>query len=137
MTEPSEVQLDAAEYVAYATEIVSAYVSKNPVTPAELPSLIRSVHDCLAGLSGSEVVAAVLKPAVPVKKSIQDDFIICLEDGMKFKSLKRHLRSKYDMSPEEYRDKWSLPADYPMVAPGYSAQRSRLAKKMRLGKQKR
>lgn len=137
MTVASEGRLDTAEYVAYATEIVAAYVSNNAVGPSELPSLIRDVHDCLTGLSAGEPEPAVLKPAVPVKKSIQDDFIICLEDGMQFKSLKRHLRSKYDMSPEAYREKWNLPADYPMVAPGYSAQRSRLAKKMRLGKQKR
>lgn len=132
-----EDRQDSAECVAFAAEIVAAYVSNNAVGPAELPSLIRNVHDCLTGLSNAAPQPVVLKPAVPVNKSIQDDFIICLEDGMQFKSLKRHLRSKYDMSPEEYREKWNLPADYPMVAPGYSAQRSRLAKKMRLGKQKR
>ena len=122
------------DFVAYATEIVSAYVSNNLVDRGELPSLIRNVHRSLVELGGEEAQPEQQKPAVPIKKSVQQDFIVCLEDGLKFKSLKRHLRSKYDMSPEEYREKWGLPADYPMVAPGYSAQRSKLAKKMGLGR---
>ncbi len=125
---------DNGALIVYAAEIVAAYVGNNAVPAEELPNLIRIVHASLASLTGVEAVAAPLKPAVPVKKSISEDFLTCLEDGKKFKSLKRHLRTKYDMSPEEYREKWGLPADYPMVAPGYSRQRSKLAKKMGLGK---
>lgn len=131
----AQAQVERAEYVAYATEIVAAYVRNHAVDADEVPALIRSVHACLAGLGSVETEAEPLKPAVPIKKSVQKDYIICLEDGQKFKSLKRHLRSKYDMTPDEYREKWGLPPDYPMVAPGYSAQRSKLAKNMGLGKQ--
>lgn len=122
-------------HVAFATGIVSAYVRNNSVETAELPDLIRNVHAALVGLSiTGEPAPEPPKPAVPVKKSIYKDYLVCLEDGMKFKSLKRHLRSKYGLSPEEYRAKWGLPADYPMVAPGYSEKRSKLAKKMGLGR---
>jgi len=116
-------------------DIVSAYVGNNTVSAAELPGLIQSVHRALAGVSGgAEVVeAAPRDPAVPIRRSITPDFIICLEDGRKFKSLKRHLRTKYNMSPEEYRAKWGLPKDYPMVAPNYAKARSDLAKQMGLG----
>lgn len=119
-------------------EIVAAYVSNNPVPPADLPSLIESVHAKLASIvSGAQQeVVEPPTPAVSIKKSITPDFIICLEDGKKFKSLKRHLRTKYEMSPEEYRAKWGLPADYPMVAPNYAAARSELAKAMGLGAQR-
>lgn len=128
------VQLPA-QNVAYATGIVSAYVRNNTLDTADLPNLIRSVHAALEGLSrGGEAEPEPLKPAVPVKRSVFKDYIICLEDGQKFKSLKRHLRAKYGLSPEEYRAKWGLPTDYPMVAPGYSEKRSKLAKKMGLGK---
>ena len=123
-----------------AADIVSAYVSNNTVPASELPALIANVHRALAGTSGSGVVVAEpepLKPAVNPKKSVFPDHIVCLEDGKKFKSLKRHLRTHYDLSPEEYRDKWGLPADYPMVAPNYAAARSALAKKMGLGQQRR
>jgi len=137
MQDGDDTQVSPSDYVAFATEIVSAYVRNNAVDTGELPDLIRSVHRSLIELSGAEPAPEVQKPAVTVKKSIQHDYLVCLEDGMKFKSLKRHLRSKYDMSPEEYREKWGLPADYPMVAPGYSAQRSKLAKKMGLGRQDR
>jgi predicted transcriptional regulator len=124
--------------VAYATGIVSAYVRNNTLQTNELPDLIRSVHAALMDLSRPPCeVPEPPKPAVPVKKSIYKDYLICLEDGLKFKSLKRHLRSKYGMSPEEYRAKWGLPADYPMVAPGYSEKRSKLAKKMGLGRNTR
>ncbi len=116
--------------------IVSAYVGHNPVQSAELPALIRSVYETLDRLTDEADEPAPLKPAVPIKKSVMDDYIICLEDGKKFKSLKRHLRSKYDMSPEDYREKWNLPLDYPMVAPAYARQRSKLAKKMGLGQAK-
>ncbi len=120
-------------------EIVSAYVSNNTVPSGDLPNLIGDVYRALQSTSGAaaEPEPEPLKPAVPVKKSVTPDHIICLEDGKKFKSLKRHLRTHYDMSPEEYREKWSLPADYPMVAPNYAAARSALAKKMGLGQQRR
>jgi predicted transcriptional regulator len=126
---------DSDMNVAFATGIVSAYVRNNTLDTSELPDLIRNVHAALMDLSrGVETPAKPPTPAVPVKRSIFKDYIICLEDGLKFKSLKRHLRSKYGLSPEEYRQKWGLPADYPMVAPGYSEKRSKLAKKMGLGR---
>ncbi len=117
------------------SEIVAAYVGNNPVQMADLPSLITRVHSALIDLgnSGSVEEAKDLVPAVSVKKSVTPDYLICLEDGKRFKSLKRHLRSSYDMSPEEYREKWNLPHDYPMVAPNYAKHRSELAKKMGLG----
>jgi predicted transcriptional regulator len=119
-----------------ATGIVSAYVSHNPGPLTEVPVILKNIHSTLAGLLGGAVGEATTssKPAVPVKKSIGDDFIICLEDGKKLKMLKRYLRSNYDMSPEEYRAKWGLPADYPMVAPAYARQRSEFAKKIGLGR---
>lgn len=135
MSFEGELETSAGMHVAFATGIVSAYVRNNVLNTAELPGLIRSVHAALVGLTGPvEAVAEPPKPAVPVKKSIYKDYLVCLEDGLKFKSLKRHLRSKYGMSPEDYRQKWGLPADYPMVAPGYSEKRSKLAKKMGLGR---
>ena len=124
------------DLIDLSTEIVSAYVSNNALSVTDLPKLIADVHSALRGLrsaSPSEP-AEELKPAVPVKKSIAADYLICLEDGKKFKSLKRHLRTHYNLSPEEYREKWGLPADYPMVAPNYSATRSRLAKDNGLGR---
>ncbi len=124
------------QLVALTADIVSAYVSKNPLPMRELADLIESVHISLAGLTSGAVqeTVAPLKPAVPVKKSVHDDYIICLEDGKKFKSLKRHLSVHFGLTPAEYRDKWGLPHDYPMVAPGYSAARSALAKSMGLGR---
>ena len=124
------------DLIDLSTEIVSAYVSHNALSVNDLPKLIADVHAALRALRGDVAPEVIeeLKPAVPVKKSIAADYIICLEDGKKFKSLKRHLRTHYDMSPEEYRDKWGLPADYPMVAPNYSATRSRLAKDNGLGR---
>ena len=121
--------------VEITAEIVAAYVSNNSVTAENLPNLIQDVHAKLqdvmegAGYIGDEA----LKPAVPVKQSIFDDYLICLEDGQKFKSLKRHLKTHYDLTPEQYRSKWGLPADYPMVAPKYAEQRSMLAKQIGLG----
>ena len=125
-----------ADLIELSTEIVSAYVSHNAVSPGDLPKLIAEVHGALRALQTNEVPAPVeeLKPAVPVRKSVANDYIICLEDGKKFKSLKRHLRTHYNLSPEEYREKWGLPADYPMVAPSYSATRSKLAKDNGLGR---
>ena len=137
MRDVEEIQAGTGDFVAYATEIVAAYVRNNPVPPAELPELIRNVHRSLLELGDPVADPERPKPAVSSKKSVNNDDLLCLEDGQKFKSLKRHLRSKYDLSPDEYREKWGLPADYPMVAPGYSAQRSKLAKKMGLGRQDR
>jgi predicted transcriptional regulator len=122
-----------------AAEIVSAYVSNNSVPAAELPGLLGEIHSALVRVSsGAAVVVApeAAKPAVPPKKSITNDYIICLEDGEKFKSLKRHLRTRYNMSPDEYREKWNLASDYPMVAPSYAKTRSALARKMGLGQQR-
>ena len=128
-----------APYIELAADIVSAYVSNNSVPLAELPNLIRDVHSALMRVTeqAMPVEAEPLKPAVPVKKSITPDYIVCLEDGKQFKSLKRHLRSQYNLSPDAYREKWGLPADYPMVAPNYAKARSNLAKQMGLGQQRR
>lgn len=130
---------DDTSYIELAADIVSAYVSNNSVPASDLPSLISDIHGALLRLSGPvvEEPSEPQKPAISVKKSIAPDFIVCLEDGKKFKSLKRHLRTQYNMSPEQYREKWALPADYPMVAPNYAAARSRLAKEMGLGQQRR
>ncbi|HWJ87660.1 MAG TPA: MucR family transcriptional regulator [Pelagibacterium sp.] len=129
----NKVELDLVEY---STEIVAAYVSHNAISPTDLPRLISDVHDALKALGSQEAIIPEeeKKPAVPVRKSVTPDYIICLEDGKKFKSLKRHLRTHYNLSPEEYREKWGLPVDYPMVAPSYSATRSRLAKANGLGR---
>lgn len=130
-TPPADVDL-----VELSTEIVCAYVSHNALSPSELPKFISDIHGALRGLktNGSQEQAEERKPAVPVRKSVAPDYIICLEDGKKFKSLKRHLRTHYNLSPEEYREKWGLPTDYPMVAPSYSETRSRLAKVNGLGR---
>jgi MucR family transcriptional regulator, transcriptional regulator of exopolysaccharide biosynthesis len=126
-------------FIELTAEIVSAYVSNNTVPAGDIPALIGQVHAALARVSGKagEAVAETLKPAVSVKKSVTPEFIVCLEDGKKFKSLKRHLRTQYNMTPEQYREKWGLGADYPMVAPNYAAARSSLAKQMGLGQQRR
>ena len=126
---------EKSEIIEMTADIVSAYVGNNSVSAADLPSLIQSVHRALSGVNGAPepVEVAPKEPAVPVRRSIQQDFLICLEDGRKFKSLKRHLRTKYNLSPEEYRAKWNLPKDYPMVAPNYAKARSDLAKQMGLG----
>jgi predicted transcriptional regulator len=129
----------SGNFIELTAEIVSAYVSNNSVAAAEIPSLISQVHAALSRVSGmqGDAPAEPLKPAVSVKKSITPEHIVCLEDGKKFKSLKRHLRTQYNMTPEQYREKWSLGADYPMVAPNYAAARSQLAKQMGLGQQRR
>jgi predicted transcriptional regulator len=126
---------ERADVIEMTADIVSAYVGANTVSAADLPSLIQSVHRALAGMSGESQVAeaAPQEPAVSLKRSITPEFLICLEDGRKFKSLKRHLRTKYNMSPEDYRAKWGLAKDYPMVAPNYAKARSDLAKQMGLG----
>lgn len=122
------------ELLVLTTEIVSAHVANNTVSLADLPQLIQQVYGTLAGIGGAPAsVCARPQPAVAVKKSVTPDFIICLEDGRKLKMLKRHLKTAYNMTPEDYRERWQLPADYPMVAPNYAKQRSSLAKKIGLG----
>ncbi|MGE0596613.1 MAG: MucR family transcriptional regulator [Hyphomonadaceae bacterium] len=130
---------ERSDIVEMAAEIVSAYVAANQLPPQDIPGLIRTVHSALRDISTKQAPApeTAQEPAISVKKSVTPDFIICLEDGKKFKSLKRHLRTRYGMTPEEYRMKWSLPHDYPMVAPNYAKARSDLAKKMGLGHQRR
>jgi predicted transcriptional regulator len=125
-------QLDT---VSITAEIVAAYVSNNPVPVGELPKLIGDVHAALTGIATPAIEPLVAQePAVSIKKSVTPDFIVCLEDGKHFKSLKRHIGVHYNLSPEEYRQKWKLPSDYPMVAPNYAAARSALAKSMGLGR---
>jgi predicted transcriptional regulator len=126
-------------YIELAADIVSAYVSNNSVPASDLPTLINEVHSALVRvMAGSAPIPVETpKPAVPTKKSVTNDYIVCLEDGRKFKSLKRHLRTQYNMSPDEYREKWGLGPDYPMVAPNYAKARSNLAKQMGLGQQRR
>src|SRR5262245_40230593 len=124
--------------IELTANIVSAYVSNNQVGRDDIPAMIADVHEALSKATqrGSSTERDDLKPAVPLKKSIHPDYLICLEDGKKFKSLKRHLRTHYNLSPEEYREKWGLDRDYPMVAPNYAAARSHLAKQMGLGTRK-
>ncbi|MEA2907182.1 MAG: hypothetical protein QOI12_4569 [Alphaproteobacteria bacterium] len=128
-----------ATFIELTASIVSAYVSNNSVPSGDLSTLINHVHSALTRVSSGqgEVPSEPLKPAISVKKSITPDYIVCLEDGKKFKSLKRHLRTQYSVTPEQYREKWGLPPDYPMVAPNYAAARSQLAKQMGLGQQRR
>jgi predicted transcriptional regulator len=136
---PASEIMTSGNFIELTADIVSAYVSNNPVPAAEIPALINQVHSALQRVSSGqgETAAEPLKPAVPVKRSITAEHIVCLEDGKKFKSLKRHLRTQYNMTPEQYREKWGLPPDYPMVAPNYAAARSQLAKQMGLGQQRR
>jgi predicted transcriptional regulator len=135
----SDTTSSNSNFIELAADIVSAYVSNNSVPASDLPTLINDVHSALVRVMSGAVVAPVEtpKPAVPAKKSVTNEFIVCLEDGRKFKSLKRHLRTQYNMSPDEYREKWGLPPDYPMVAPNYAKARSNLAKQMGLGQQRR
>jgi predicted transcriptional regulator len=136
---------DRSELLALTAEIVAAHVSNNKLEAGELPALIRQVYGTLAGLDGQPAPAAGgirgpgerPVPAVPIKKSVQPDYIVCLEDGKKLKMLKRHLMSHYKLTPEQYRERWGLPADYPMVAPNYAIHRQVLAKKIGLGKGRR
>jgi predicted transcriptional regulator len=124
---------DSSSFIELTANIVSAYVSNNTVPSADVPNLISQVHAALKRVSGGEAAA----PAEPLKPSVTPEHIVCLEDGHKFKSLKRHLRTRYGMTPEQYREKWGLPSDYPMVAPKYAEARSQLAKQMGLGQQRR
>ena len=132
---------DAAgkSFIDLTAQIVSAYLSHNPTPAAEIPNLIGQIHASLLRVSTgrNETPPEPVKPAVSVKKSMTPDYLVCLEDGKRFKSLKRHLRTQYNMTPEQYREKWGLGADYPMVAPNYAVARSQLAKKMGLGQQRR
>lgn len=131
MTEPLDT-------VHTAVRIVAAYVANNRMVAQDLPSFIETVHRTLISLgTGSDIAQEAPKPAVPVRRSVTDDYIVCLEDGQRFKSLKRHLRSAYNLTPEQYRVKWGLPHDYPMVAPNYAAKRSTLAKQIGLGRRRR
>ena len=126
---------DGSEMIAWTADIVASHVQNNSVAISDLPVLIKTVHESLSGLGG-EAAAEKPQPVVSIRRSVTPDFIICLEDGRKLKMLKRHLSTAYGMSPEEYREKWGLPADYPMVAPNYAKQRSSLAKKIGLGKRR-
>lgn len=128
--------LGTVNFVAVCARIVSSYVSKNVINAADLPNLIGDVHDAITELGDVAEIPVVIEPlpAISPRKSVTPDFIICLEDGKKFKSLKRHLRTAYGLSPDQYREKWGLPPGYPMVAPNYSATRSQLAKRNGLGR---
>ena len=130
------MEIRELDLTSLTADIVSAYVGHNALSGDKIPDLISSIYGALsrASLRAVEPEKVELKPAVAIKKSVPSDYIICLEDGHKFKSLKRHLKSHYDMSPEEYREKWGLPHDYPMVAPAYAVERSNLAKTMGLGR---
>lgn len=136
--ESSTTDQNTEGLVDLTADIVAAYVSHNVLPAAELPKLISDVHGALGTLVGQPVEAPKeqQKPAVPPKKSITPDYLICLEDGKRFKSLKRHLKTHYNLSPDQYREKWGLPSDYPMVAPSYAEARSRLAKEMGLGQRR-
>ena len=128
---------DADEIMKSACRIISAYVSKNPISASEVPEMIKTIYGTLSALGAGghgETPPNNQKPAVPIRKSITPDYIICLEDGKKLKMLKRYLRTRFKMTPEEYRAKWNLPVDYPIVAPNYAAKRSEFAKKIGLGR---
>ena len=134
----SEEQLDRSELLALTSEIVSSHVSNNAVNQNDLTTMIQTVFSTLEGLAApQEEPVEELKPAVSIKRSVTDEYIVCLEDGKKLKMLKRHLKTAYDMTPEDYRAKWGLPADYPMVAPAYARKRQELAKKIGLGRKKK
>ncbi len=127
-------QVSSAELLKLTADIVAAHVSNNKLSANELPQLIAQVHASLTDTGGALGEQQRLSPAVPVKKSVTADYIVCLEDGKKLKMLKRHLKTAYDITPEQYRERWGLPANYPMVAPNYAKKRSQLAKKIGLGK---
>ncbi len=131
---PEADKITAEELLRMTSEVVAAYVSNHSLPASQLPEVIRAIHASLRDLQTGGTAAEPLIPAVPIKKSVHDDYIVCLEDGKKLKMLKRHLRTAYGLTPEEYRHKWGLAADYPMVAPNYAAQRSAFAKKIGLGR---
>ncbi|TRO94502.1 transcriptional regulator [Glycocaulis profundi] len=135
MTEDHAPAIDNEELLRMTTDIVASFLTHNSVPAESVPDMIKSVHATMKEISGGEAKPEPkAKPAVPVSKSVHDDYLVCLEDGKKLKMLKRYLRSQYDMSPEEYRRKWGLPSDYPMVAPSYSRRRSDFAKEIGLGR---
>ena len=136
MAEPTTPKMADDELLRMTAEVVSAYVSNNTLATAQLADVIQAVYNSLRGLEGqvSEPIAEPLKPAVPIRKSVTPEYLVCLEDGKKLKMLKRHLRSTYNLTPDEYRSKWGLAPDYPMVAPKYAEQRSEFAKKIGLGR---
>ncbi|MSP20837.1 MAG: MucR family transcriptional regulator [Alphaproteobacteria bacterium] len=134
MTEKTEASNDL---LAFTTDIVSSHVANNTVAMQDLPQLIQQVYTALAGVGTALAAKERPTPAISIKRSITPDFIVCLEDGKKLKMLKRHLKTRYNLTPDEYRERWGLPADYPMVAPNYAAQRSDLAKKIGLGTTRR
>jgi predicted transcriptional regulator len=135
MNEDAIRQIENEELLRMTTDIVASFLTHNSVPAENVPEMIKSVHSTMKEISGDEPKPEPkAKPAVPVSKSVNDDYIVCLEDGKKLKMLKRYLRSQYDMSPEDYRRKWGLPADYPMVAPNYSKRRSEFAKEIGLGR---
>jgi predicted transcriptional regulator len=134
MTEQASSELSTTDILRMTTELVAAFVRNNTVATSDLPSVIGAVHKTLANLDGErESETEPQKPAVPVRRSVTPDYIVCLEDGRKLKMLKRHLRTTYDMTPDQYRAKWHLAPDYPMVAPSYAKRRSEFAKKIGLG----
>jgi len=133
MKEASSSQ-DEYDLIVHTTEIVCAFMENNKIASDSLPDLITSVHGALTGLVAGEPIEESPEPAVSIRSSVKPDYLVCLEDGQKLKMLKRYLRTNYDMSPEEYRERWDLPADYPMVAPNYSERRRQLAKDIGLGK---
>lgn len=138
MSDTPETDISASELLQLTSEIVAAHVSNNSVPSSELSGLIEQVYRTLEGVGNArEPEEDKPIPAVPIKKSIQNDYLVCLEDGKKLKMLKRHLKTAYDMSPEEYRERWGLASDYPMVAPSYAKQRSKLAKEIGLGRRSR
>ena len=136
MSDTNTEKTSRDDLLRMVTDVVAAYVAKNPITATQLPDLINTVYGSLSSLEGgpTEAKSEAQKPAIAVKKSVTPDYIICLEDGKKLKMLKRHLRTTYNMTPDKYRAKWGLPTDYPMVAPNYAAQRSDFAKKIGLGR---
>ncbi len=136
LKEANDRALTPTALVEHVISIVCAYVGNNSIVASELPTLIKNVHTTLAGLSnsGNQTVVAPQNPAVPIKRSVTPEYIVCLEDGKKLKMLKRYLRSRHNLSVDQYRAKWGLPSDYPMVAPNYAAKRSEFAKKFGLGK---
>ena len=138
MAEESVIKINQGDVLRMAVDIVAAYVGNNPVPANQVPDVISTVYSSLASLNGGsvELPSEPQKPAISVRRSVTPEFIICLEDGKKLKMLKRHLRAAYNMTPDEYRTKWGLPPDYPMVAPNYAAQRSDFAKKIGLGRKK-
>lgn len=137
MTNTVESRAANLELLSQATDIVTAYVSNNAISVSDLPGLLKVVHSKLGELARESVEAPRPEPAVPINKSVTDHHIVCLEDGAKLKMLKRYLRTRYDLSPDEYRARWGLPADYPMVAPEYARRRSAFAKEIGLGKKGR